>query len=69
MMWLFPAAVAVLAIAPILLLARRVASEAIGLRREMSAFSDLRPALLTLRDDARTLRRGVAVRVDQLPRR
>ena len=69
MMWLLPAAVAVLAIVPILIAVRRVAAEALDLRREMYRFSELRPALLELRSDASTLRAGLAARAQQLPRR
>ncbi|HEX7165986.1 MAG TPA: hypothetical protein VF230_03300 [Acidimicrobiales bacterium] len=66
MMWLVPAAIAVLAALPIVLVARRLVGEAVQLRRDVQRFSDLRPALLELRSEAETFRRGVAVR---LPRR
>ena len=69
MMWLVPAVVIVLAAIPILIAVRRVAVEAVELRREVHRFSELRPALLELRSDTRALRRGLAARADQFPRR
>lgn len=68
MMWLVPAAVVVLATLPIVLLARRFASEALQLRREVQRFSELRPALLELRSDASVLRAGLMARAEQLQR-
>lgn len=61
-MWLVPAAVAVLAALPIVLMVRRLAGEAIELRREVQRFSELRPALLELRSDAEILRAGAIAR-------
>ncbi|HVM10682.1 MAG TPA: hypothetical protein VM345_19635 [Acidimicrobiales bacterium] len=67
-MWLIPAAVVVLAVLPLLLLARRVAAEILELRREVQRFSELRPALIELRSDAELLRSGVARRAQRLQR-
>jgi hypothetical protein len=64
-MWLVPAAVAVLAALPIVLMVRRLAGEAIDLRREVQRFSELRPALLELRSDAEILRAGAIARADR----
>lgn len=68
-MWLVPAAVAVAAALAIVLMVRRVAAEALELRRELRRFSELRPALLALRTDAEAFRSGVATRAEQLRRR
>ena len=68
-MWAIPLAVAVIALVPILVVVRRVAAEAIGLRRELDRFSELRPALLELRNDTKALRAAAAAKLDQLPRR
>jgi hypothetical protein len=68
-MWAIPLAVAVIALVPILVAVRRVAAEAIGLRREIDRFSELRPALLELRNDTKALRAAAAAKLDQLPRR
>ena len=68
-MWLVPAAVVVLGALPVLLVARRVVAEAIELRRAVLRFSELRPALLELQSGARSLRAGLVVRADRLPRR
>ena len=69
MMWLLPAAVAVLAALPIVIAVRRVVAETFALRRELTLFSELRPALVELRSEAQMLRDGMAARANQLPRR
>jgi hypothetical protein len=56
-MWALPLAVAVIALVPIVVAVRRLAVEAMGLRREIDRFSELRPALLELRNEADVLRR------------
>jgi hypothetical protein len=66
MLWFLPAAVAVLAAIPVLLAVRRLAAEALATRRELDRFSELRPALVALRDDTRALRVAATAR---LPRR
>ena len=68
-MWAIPVAVALIALVPILVALRRVAAEALGLRRELDRFSELRPALLELRNDTKALRAAAAAKVEQLPRR
>ena len=68
-MWAIPLAVAAIALVPILAAVRRVAAEAIGLRREIDRFSELRPALLELRNDTKALRAAAAAKLDQVPRR
>ena len=67
-MWLVPAAVVVLAALPLVLMIRRMAGEALELRREVQRFSELRPALLELRTDADLLRAGLVARAEQLRR-
>jgi len=67
-MWLVPAAVAVLAALPIVLMVRRLAVETFELRREVQRFSELRPALLELRSDAEKFRHGVIARAERLRR-
>lgn len=56
MLWILPLAVAAVAIVPIMVAVRRLAAEALGLRREIDRFSDLRPALLELRNEAQAIR-------------
>ena len=68
-MWTIPVAVALIALVPILVAVRRVAAEALGLRRELDRFSELRPALLELRNDTKALRAAAAAKLEQLPRR
>ena len=68
-MWAIPLAVALIALVPILVALRRVAAEALGLRRELDRFSELRPALLELRNDTKALRAAAAAKLEQLPRR
>lgn len=68
-MWAIPLAVAAIALVPIFVAVRRLAAEAIGLRREIDRFSELRPALLELRNDTRALRTAAAAKLEQLPRR
>ena len=68
-MWAIPVAVALIALVPILVALRRVAAEALGLRRELDRFSELRPALLELRNDTKALRAAAAAKLEQLPRR
>jgi len=68
-MWAIPLAVAAIALVPILVAVRRVAAEALGLRRELDRFSELRPALLELRNETQALRAAAAAKLDQLPRR
>ena len=68
-MWAIPLAVAVIALVPILVAMRRLAAEALGLRREIDRFSELRPALLELRNDTKALRAAAAAKLEQLPRR
>ena len=66
MMWLVPAAIAMLAVLPVVLVARRVASEMLELRRDVQRFSDLRPALIELRSEAELFRRrAAAVRISR----
>lgn len=49
MIWLIPAAVAAVAAVPVLLALRRVALEAVALRREVAAFVALGEPILELR--------------------
>ncbi len=49
LVWIIPAALAVIGLAVVVGLARRVADEAAGLRRELAEFSALRPALIEVR--------------------
>ncbi len=56
-MWAVPLVVAAVAAIVIAVAVRRVMAEALGLRRELDRFSELRPALLELRNDAQALRR------------
>ena len=69
MMWLVPAAVALLAVVPVLLLVRKLVVEAVAFRREVQLFSDLRPALVELRSETQVFRAELAARAQQLPRR
>lgn len=69
MMWLAPAAVAFVAVALIVPAIRRVANDAMHLRRELVRFSELRPALLELRNDATAVRRASIETYHRLPRR
>lgn len=64
-MWALPLAVAVIAIVPIMVAVRRLAAEALGLRREIDRFSELRPALLELRTDADRLRQYRPRRIER----
>lgn len=61
MMWLLPAAIAVLGLVPIVVAARRITRESLALRRDLVRFSELRPALLELRSNA-TVVRSAAVK-------
>jgi hypothetical protein len=65
MFWLPAAVVAVLAVVPILVAVRRVSGEAVALRREIVRFSDLRPALVELRTDARVLRTSAITKLER----
>ena len=49
-LWVVPAALAVGGTGLLVGAARRAAAEAAGLTREVARFSDLRPALLAVRD-------------------
>jgi hypothetical protein len=68
-MWVVPLVVAVVAAVVIGVALRRVMAEAIGLRRELDRFSELRPALLELRNDTRALQAAAMAKLERLPRR
>ena len=59
MIWLVPAALAVLAALPIALALRSAAREAAALRRELGAFAALRDPVLELRAEATAVARRV----------
>jgi len=65
MIWLVPAALAVIAVVPVLMALRSAAREAAALRRELGEFVALRDPILELRTEATT----VARRVPELQRR
>jgi len=59
MIWLIPAAVAALAVVPVLVGLRGAAREAAALRRELTAFVALREPVLELRAEATAVARRV----------
>lgn len=62
MIWLVPAALAAVAVVPVVLAVRTAAREAAALRRELGAFVALREPILELRAEAT----GVARRLPEL---
>jgi len=50
LLWILPAVVALVGTMLLVGVARRVADEATGLNRELARFSELRPALIAVRD-------------------
>jgi cytochrome c-type biogenesis protein CcmH/NrfF len=56
LLWILPAALAVVGTVVIAAVASRAAEEASGLRRDLLRMGELRPALVELRDETRTLR-------------
>ena len=59
MIWLIPAALALLAVVPLAVLARGVARELKALRRELAALAAVREPVLELRADVEELRAGM----------
>jgi len=55
LLWTVPTAAALAGLAVVAGLARRVADEAAGLRRDVRRFGDLRPALVEVRDRTQEL--------------
>lgn len=60
LVWLVPVVVLVIGIVPVLAVAGRIATELHAVRVDADRWTDLRPALVEVRDEAELLRRHAA---------